>query len=306
MARQAAAVQEESKKKGGAATTSCRYDSSLGLLTKKFVSLIQNAEDGVLDLNLAATALNVQKRRIYDITNVLEGIGLIEKKSKNNIQWNSKGMGLTSSGELKSELDKLKNTVSELEGQIMLDDYILLMQNTLRELSEDEDNAQFAYCSHDDVRNLQCMQGDTLIAIKAPSGTTLEVPDPDEEMEYPNRRYQIFLKSNCGPIDIFLVSHLDEATQLVDGAGDTAHLAHGSAGGIGFGGSGGGGGGGEGNAHQSADRQADGAARADVHMHGDAGALLRLSPLPSDPEFYFTHFDHNDGITDLFNTIPES
>jgi|TARA_B100001142_G_scaffold242982_1_gene242128 sugar-specific transcriptional regulator TrmB len=29
----------------------------------------------------------VQKRRIYDITNVLEGIGLIEKKSKNNIRW---------------------------------------------------------------------------------------------------------------------------------------------------------------------------------------------------------------------------
>jgi hypothetical protein len=29
----------------------------------------------------------VQKRRIYDITNVLEGVGLIEKKSKNNIIW---------------------------------------------------------------------------------------------------------------------------------------------------------------------------------------------------------------------------
>ena len=64
----------------------CRYDSSLGLLTKKFVSLIQNAPEGILDLNQAATSLNVQKRRIYDITNVLEGIGLIEKKSKNNIQ----------------------------------------------------------------------------------------------------------------------------------------------------------------------------------------------------------------------------
>jgi hypothetical protein len=32
-------------------------------------------------------APQVQKRRIYDITNVLEGIGLIEKRSKNNIQW---------------------------------------------------------------------------------------------------------------------------------------------------------------------------------------------------------------------------
>lgn len=40
-----------------------------------------------MDLNRAAEALEVQKRRIYDITNVLEGIQLIRKKSKNNIQW---------------------------------------------------------------------------------------------------------------------------------------------------------------------------------------------------------------------------
>jgi hypothetical protein len=76
------------------------------------MGLLHNSEvEGVLDLNLAvhpfllpetlwlvvitlhditsrqATKLGVQKRRIYDITNVLEGIGLIEKKSKNNIQW---------------------------------------------------------------------------------------------------------------------------------------------------------------------------------------------------------------------------
>lgn len=71
------------------AAGTCRYDSSLGLLTKKFVGLLQEAHHGVLDLNSAATKLQVQKRRIYDITNVLEGIGLIEKKSKNNIQWKS-------------------------------------------------------------------------------------------------------------------------------------------------------------------------------------------------------------------------
>lgn len=32
--------------------------------------------------------LKVQKRRIYDITNVLEGIGLIKKGGKNYIKWN--------------------------------------------------------------------------------------------------------------------------------------------------------------------------------------------------------------------------
>ena len=41
----------------------------------------------IIDLNKASELLDVQKRRIYDITNVLEGIDLIVKKSKNNIKW---------------------------------------------------------------------------------------------------------------------------------------------------------------------------------------------------------------------------
>ena len=48
---------------------------------------MKDSEGGVLDLNLAASVLSVQKRRIYDITNVLEGVKLIEKRSKNNVQW---------------------------------------------------------------------------------------------------------------------------------------------------------------------------------------------------------------------------
>lgn len=48
---------------------------------------MSESKDGVLDLNWAAEVLDVQKRRIYDITNVLEGIQLIRKKAKNNIQW---------------------------------------------------------------------------------------------------------------------------------------------------------------------------------------------------------------------------
>ena len=55
---------------------------------KKMVKgLLVNISFQVVDLNQAAAMLEVQKRRIYDITNVLEGISLIQKKSKNNIQW---------------------------------------------------------------------------------------------------------------------------------------------------------------------------------------------------------------------------
>lgn len=63
-----------------------RIDSSLSSLTKRFITLIPNNGES-LDLNSAARSLQVQKRRIYDITNVLEGIGVLSKKSKNHIQW---------------------------------------------------------------------------------------------------------------------------------------------------------------------------------------------------------------------------
>lgn len=66
---------------------SSRYDNSLGLLTRKFINLLKQTQDGILDLNDAAKILDVRKRRIYDITNVLEGTGLIEKKLKNRIRW---------------------------------------------------------------------------------------------------------------------------------------------------------------------------------------------------------------------------
>lgn len=69
------------------ATEKSRYDTSLNLTTKRFLNLLSQSADGVVDLNWASQVLDVQKRRIYDITNVLEGIHLISKKSKNNIQW---------------------------------------------------------------------------------------------------------------------------------------------------------------------------------------------------------------------------
>jgi hypothetical protein len=84
------------KEIGGEIVT--RYDTSLGLLTKKFIDLLTTSQDGVVDLNECSQKLQVQKRRIYDITNVLEGIGMLEKKSKNQIQWSRGSSNSGSSG----------------------------------------------------------------------------------------------------------------------------------------------------------------------------------------------------------------
>ncbi|KAK4441320.1 Transcription factor E2FB [Sesamum alatum] len=187
----------------------CRYDSSLGLLTKKFINLIKHAEDGILDLNKAADTLEVQKRRIYDITNVLEGIGLIEKKLKNRIQW--KGVDVSRPGEVDESLSSLQEEVENLNmEERRLDERIREMQEKLRGLSEDENNQKWLFVTEEDIKSLPCFQNETLIAIKAPHGTTLEVPDPDEAVDYPQRRYRIVLRSTMGPIDVYLVSQFEE------------------------------------------------------------------------------------------------
>lgn len=68
--------------------TRARLENSLGELTRKFLMLIRDNQDDLsVDLNEAACKLKVQKRRIYDITNVLEGIGLVKKVVKNKIRW---------------------------------------------------------------------------------------------------------------------------------------------------------------------------------------------------------------------------
>ncbi|MCI04203.1 transcription factor E2FA, partial [Trifolium medium] len=73
-----------------------------------------------------------------------------------------------------SEVEKLS-----LEEQ-RLDDKIREMQEKLRSLSEDENNQKFLFVTEEDIKGLPCFQNETLIAIKAPHGTTLEVPDPEE------------------------------------------------------------------------------------------------------------------------------
>lgn len=50
------------------------------------------------------------------------------------------------------------------------------VQQSIKNITEDLSNFKMAYVNHEDICN--CFQGDTLLAIQAPSGTQLEVPVP--------------------------------------------------------------------------------------------------------------------------------
>ncbi|CAK6954900.1 transcription factor E2F4-like [Scomber scombrus] len=154
---------------------------SLNVLTTKFVRLLQEAEGGVLDLKDAVKLLAVgQKRRIYDITNVLEGIGLIMKISKSIVKWIG-ALPVENVLELSNRQIHLKSELEDLEQkECMLDQQKFW-----------------------DICN--CFSGHTLLVVRAPSGTQLDVPIPKAVQNSP-AKYQIHLKSINGPIDVILLN----------------------------------------------------------------------------------------------------
>lgn len=191
----------------GDGDTPSRADKSLGKLTSQFVKLLQEAEKGVIDLKTAAEKLEVrQKRRIYDITNVLEGIGLIEKNSKNMIRWKGEGPR-SNSAEIAEKLEGARKELQELdkqENQIDLDQSNI--EQSLKTLVETRNNAELAYVSYDDLRSMTYFNGQTLVVVKAPSGSHLIVPETAEDgTEIANQHLSMYLRSRSGPIESMLV-----------------------------------------------------------------------------------------------------
>ncbi|KAI4461000.1 transcription factor e2f [Holotrichia oblita] len=157
-----------------------RYEKSLGLLTTKFVNLLQKANGGVLDLKIAANMLAVrQKRRIYDITNVLEGIGLIEKKSKNSIQWKPYTYKDTipncNSQEIANKVLNLKGELNKLENyENLLDRHRLWIEQSIKNLTDDIDSKKYLYATKEDF--VECFgTNDRIIALNTPFDTNVQI-----------------------------------------------------------------------------------------------------------------------------------
>ena len=82
-----------------------------------------------IDLNVAVDLLKVQKRRIYDITNVLEGISYVEKIQKNTIKW----IGGNEDPEVEREIVELKTRLDRMnEEERSLDSKIQELNSQIR------------------------------------------------------------------------------------------------------------------------------------------------------------------------------
>mmetsp|Transcript_25331 Transcript_25331/g.59296 ORF Transcript_25331/g.59296 Transcript_25331/m.59296 type:complete len:459 (+) Transcript_25331:208-1584(+) len=97
------------KSEGSAvSTTYSRKKKSLGVLAENFLNHYKKLPCGsVIIVDHAAVDLGVERRRIYDVVNILESVSLVTKKQKNTYSW----MGM----------DHLDDMFGDLQAKAILD-----------------------------------------------------------------------------------------------------------------------------------------------------------------------------------------
>eukprot|EP00826_Nyctotherus_ovalis_P017523 TRINITY_DN15164_c0_g5_i1.p1 TRINITY_DN15164_c0_g5~~TRINITY_DN15164_c0_g5_i1.p1 ORF type:complete len:301 (+),score=80.05 TRINITY_DN15164_c0_g5_i1:192-1094(+) len=189
-------------------------ENSLSQLTTKFIALLKTSKDQCIGLNEAVAALKVQKRRIYDIINVLEGIGLVEKCLKNRVKW--KGvLNIPTDVQMDREAIQLKKEHKQLqEEERKLTQEMEKLQDYFNKTSLSEIYSEYAFVTFDDISKFSSIGGNrakNIIIVKAHPGTIMEVPDPNEvELRSRSRedevsKYQLNLKSKNAEIMVYTV-----------------------------------------------------------------------------------------------------
>jgi transcription factor E2F3 len=168
-----------------------KQENSLAQLTQNFLNYIKKKGRINISINELVEDLKVKKRRIYDITNVLQGIGYLEKKGKNEILWikdnnciniqNPNNNIISSYSQLKQELDELKSQNENIEENM----------NKYREefklISQKNEFPKYGYITFDDITELSLNEKVNFMIIKAPKGTSINVIDDEESKKAYNK-----------------------------------------------------------------------------------------------------------------------
>lgn len=177
---------------------SSRADTSLSVLTRRFLEFLLQQPNRQVDLNFAVEKLGYAKRRLYDVTNVLEGVGVIEKTIKNTVRWcfpdkNSSSsstpiknevLGLSPVSKKRKTIESLTNEIKELESEeAKLDELIYQQSLELKYLTEDRSKQEYSYVTSEDLLNGQGLKDKIMLCIKAPEGTKIEVLPADERLD---------------------------------------------------------------------------------------------------------------------------
>ena len=201
-----------------------RQENSLGELTTNFIDYVKTKGLELININEIVKKLKVKKRRIYDITNVLEGIGYIKKLGKNQIKWIKadflkENIILNNNNEDSNKINKFLELKKEND---KLDLFLKEINLEFEKINEKPETKNYAYVTYDDLKNLADNNNNKMIAIKAPIDTSIEIidnknienlkenidnvcNDNKEILDNLKKENQIFMESKNGEISVYII-----------------------------------------------------------------------------------------------------
>ena len=211
-----------------------RQENSLGELTKNFIDYVKESGKATININDLVKKLKVKKRRIYDITNVLEGIGYIKKHAKNEISWVNKEILQNQKEQPKKNALPHKDLIELEEEYNRLDTQINEIKEEFNTISNKKEFNEYGYVTFSDLNDLSSSEKIDLLAIKAPKGTFVDIIDPKEAKEAYQRAkremetgkletdellldtlkkgHHLFLDSRSGEIVVYRITNEDYST----------------------------------------------------------------------------------------------
>jgi hypothetical protein len=177
-----------------------RNKNTLKELAKSFLEYMKEENGKVLKIDDIVKKLEFSKRRIYDITNVLEGIGIIKKIEKNKIEIISK-QSLDSESiyeRVNSEMESLLDEEIELKKEEKkLDIWINELMNTYYENSKSEEFKKMCFLNLDHIKSIGDKKDLNIVGINAPKNTKIVVPDPNCLESLYNEKIKVQLIVTC-------------------------------------------------------------------------------------------------------------
>ena len=144
-----------------------QLQTSLGSITEHLINTLKTNQEIEIELSKACKLIDAPKRRLYDVVNVLIGIGLIERCGKSRIKWTSR----------ESKTKNAQTFLEQREQELLqfskeLDQYLDDMLNS-------EAFSQYAWVSDEDVAALKTSPQSKIFALKGPKNLSITLEQLD-------------------------------------------------------------------------------------------------------------------------------
>lgn len=160
-------------------------------LTRAFISLLKEADGNEVELGEAEKRLDTSKRRLYDVANVLAGVGLVERHGKSLVRW----VGRT----ICANADNVRGVLEAKERELQY--LIAQVDKSLDDVMKSKAFEEHGWVTPEDVARLDESGSLNMFALRGPASMTIQVIDHEDG------EHQLVCETEEGKIEVIPIEN---------------------------------------------------------------------------------------------------